>query len=189
MYSRCSSFLSLVYWSSNTDVIVSMPAQSTATYRSNSHQSCLWSSWSRTSSRMVALSAMFAFTRFVLAMGPEWKYSSCATYLILSWARMRGRHPYVPPHFVVIDVLATFAISVVRTFMDPEVGCPTILVKVASPNVVFTIEVIDSVVLLDIFDLFLHLVLASDRIFGSAFSSGSFWIGYHIFWEVFNSWI
>ena len=30
-------------------------------------------------------------------------------------------------------------------------GCPTIFVKVASPKVVFTIEVIDAVVLLDIF--------------------------------------
>ena len=97
---------------------------------------------------------MFKLTRFGLAMGPEWKCSSCATYLISSWAKMRGRHPYVPPHCVVLNVLLTFSSSVVRILMDPEVGCPTIFVKVDSLKVVFTTEVIDAVVLIGIFDLF-----------------------------------
>ena len=57
---------------------------------------------------------------------------------------------YVPPHCVVLNVLATFASSVVRTFMDTEVGCTTIFVKVASPKVAFTMEVINVVVLLGI---------------------------------------
>ena len=87
-------------------------------------------------------------------MGLEWKYSVCATYLILSWVKMRGRHPYVSPHCLVLNVFATFDISVVRIVMDPEEGCPTIFEKVASPKVVFTIEVIDAVVLLGIFALF-----------------------------------
>ena len=70
---------------------------------------------------------------------------------------MKGRHPYVPPHCVVLNVLATFASSVVRILMDPEVGCPTIFLKVASPKVVFTIEVIDAVVSLSNFAFFLRL--------------------------------
>ena len=44
--------------------------------------------------------------------------------------------------------------SVVIILMDPEVGCPTIFVKVDSLKVVFTTEVIDAVVLIGIFDLF-----------------------------------
>ena len=79
-------------------------------------------------------------------MGPEWKCSSCATYIISSWARVSGRHPYVPPYCVVLNVLATFASSVVKIFMEPEVGCPTIFVKVASPKVAFTMEVINAIV-------------------------------------------
>ena len=67
---------------------------------------------------------------------------------------MRGSHPYVLPHCVFLNVLATFASSIIRILMEPEVGCPTILVKVDSPKVVFTIEVIDAVVPLGIFALF-----------------------------------
>ena len=59
---------------------------------------------------------------------------------------MSGRHEYVPPHCVVLNVLATFAGYVARILMEPEVGCPTIFVKVASPKVAFTMEVIDAVV-------------------------------------------
>ena len=64
---------------------------------------------------------------------------------------MSRRHLYVPHHCVVLNVLATFAISIVRVFMDPEVGCPTIFVKLDSPKAAFTIEVIDAVVSLGIF--------------------------------------
>ena len=64
---------------------------------------------------------------------------------------MKGRHPYVPPHCVVLNVLATFVSSVVKILMDPNVGCTTIFVKVASPKVALTIEMIDSVVSLGIF--------------------------------------
>ena len=64
---------------------------------------------------------------------------------------MRGSHPYVPPHCVVLNVLANFASSVVSVFMEPEVVCPTIFVKVASPKVAFIIEVIDAVFSLVIF--------------------------------------
>ena len=100
--------------------------------------------------RPVVWSIMFELTRFGLATGPEWKCSLCATYLILSWARMSGRHPYVPPHCVVLNVLETFASSVVRILMNPEVGCPTIFLKVASPKVTFTMEIIDAVFSLDV---------------------------------------
>ena len=55
---------------------------------------------------------------------------------------------------MVLNVLLTFSSSVVRILMDPEVGCPTIFVKVDSLKVVFTTEVIDAVVLIGIFDLF-----------------------------------
>ena len=120
-------------------------------------------------SRTVVWYVMFELTRFGLTMVPEWKCSSCATYLISSWARMRGKHPYVSPHCVVLNVLVTFSSSVVRILMDPEVGCPTIFVKVASPKVAFTIEVIDAVASLGFF-FPRHLAL-----------SGSFWIDYHIF--------
>ena len=65
-------------------------------------------------------------------------------------ARISERHMYVPPHCVVLNVLATFASSVVRIFMEPKVGCTTIFVKVASLNVVSTMEVIDAVVSLGI---------------------------------------
>ena len=51
----------------------------------------------------------------------------------------------MPPHCVVLNVLATFASSVFRILMDLEVGCPTIFVKVASPKFAFTTEVIDAV--------------------------------------------
>ena len=61
---------------------------------------------------------------------------------------MSGSHLYVPLHCVVLNVLANFASSVVSILMDPEVGCPAIFVKVASPKVSFTIEVIDAIVLL-----------------------------------------
>ena len=67
---------------------------------------------------------------------------------------MRGKHKYVHLHCMVLNMHATFASSVVRILMDPEVGCPTIFVKVASLKVVFTTEVIDAVVLIGIFDLF-----------------------------------
>ena len=93
---------------------------------------------------------MFELIRFGLAMMTMGKCSLCATYLISSWARMIGRYLYVPPHCVVLNVLAIFASSVVRTFMDPKVGCTTIFVKVASPKVAFTMEVINVVVLLGI---------------------------------------
>ena len=83
---------------------------------------------------------------------------------------MRGRRPYVPPHSVVLNVLANFASSVVIIFMGTEVGCPTIFVKVDLPKVVLTIAVIDTVVSLGIFALFLRLYL-----------SGYFWIGYCLF--------
>ena len=83
-------------------------------------------------------------------MGPEWKCPSCDTYLISSWARISGRHPYVPPHFVVLNVLATFASSVVRILMETKVGCTTIFVKVASLKFAFTMEVINAVVSLGI---------------------------------------
>ena len=64
---------------------------------------------------------------------------------------MRGRRLYVPPYCVVLKVLADFASYFIIMFMEPKVGCPTIFVKVASPKVSFTIEVIDAVVSLDIF--------------------------------------
>ena len=92
----------------------------------------------------------FELTRFGLAMGTECNCSSCATYLILSWESISGRHPYVPPHCVVLNVLETFASSVVRILMNPEVGCPTIFLKVASPKVTFTMEIIDAVFSLDV---------------------------------------
>ena len=66
---------------------------------------------------------------------------------------MRGRHPYVSPHCMVLNVFATFSSFVVIILMDPEVGCLTILVKVASPRVVFAIELIGAVVSLGIFAL------------------------------------
>ena len=120
--------------------------------------------------RPVVWSVMFELARFGFAMGLKWKCSSCATYLIQSWAKMSVRHPYVSLHCMVLNVLATFASSIVRILMEPKVGCPTIFVKVASPKVVFTIEVIDYVVLLGIFSLFRCLA-----------SSGSFCIGYRLF--------
>ena len=89
---------------------------------------------------------MFELIRFGLAMMTMGKCSLCATYLISSWARMIGRYLYVPPHCVVLNVLATLASYVARILMEPEVGCPTIFVKVASPKVAFTMEVIDAVV-------------------------------------------
>ena len=92
---------------------------------------------------MIVWSVLFELTRFELVMGMNCKCSLCAKYLISSWERMRGRHLYVPPHCVVLNVLATFASSVVRILMDPGVGCPTISVNVASPKVVFAIEVIN----------------------------------------------
>ena len=67
---------------------------------------------------------------------------------------MRGRHPYVPPNCVVLNLLATFAIFFVRILLEPEVECPTIFAKVDSPKVAFTIEVIYAVVSLGIFALF-----------------------------------
>ena len=166
-----------------------MPALSTATFRSNYRHSCLWSSWIRTCLRPVLLSAMFKLIRFGLATGLEWKRLSSATYLLLSCLRMIRRHPYVPPHCVVLNVLVTFSSSVVRIFKDTEVGCPIISVKAASPNVVFTIEVIDAVVLLRTYDLFWPLELASDQIFGLAFLRGYFWIDYCLFQELFDIWL
>ena len=56
----------------------------------------------------------------------------------------------MPPHCVVLNVRATFASSIVRILMDPEVGCTTIFVRVASLKVDITREVIDAVVFLDI---------------------------------------
>ena len=47
-----------------------------------------------------------------------------------------------------VECAGNFASSVVSILMDPEVGCPAIFVKVASPKVSFTIEVIDAIVLL-----------------------------------------
>ena len=63
---------------------------------------------------------------------------------------MSVRHPYVSLHCMVLNVLATFASSIVRILMETKVGCPTILVKVASLKVAFTMEVIDAVLLLGI---------------------------------------
>ena len=63
---------------------------------------------------------------------------------------MSGRHPYVPPHCVVFNVLSAFASSVVMIFIEPEVGCTTIFLKVASLKVAFTMEVIDDVISLGI---------------------------------------
>ena len=76
----------------------------------------------------------------------------------------------MPPYCVVLKVLADFASYFIKMFIEPKVGCPTIFVKVASPKVSFTIEVIDAVVRLSIFSLFRRL--ASIRFF---------WIGYRIF--------
>ena len=100
--------------------------------------------------RPAVWSVMFELTRFGLAMGPEWKFPSCATYLIPSSVRMSGRHPYVPPHCVVLNVMVAFASSVVSILMQPEVGCPHIFLKVASEKVAFTMEVINAVVSLGI---------------------------------------
>ena len=72
----------------------------------------------------------------------------------------------MPPHCVVLNVIATFASSVVRILMDLEVGFPTIFVKESSQKVVFTMEVINAVVSLGIFALFCRLT--SSRAFGSA---------------------
>ena len=63
---------------------------------------------------------------------------------------MSGRHPYGPPHCVVFNVLSAFASSVVMIFIEPEVGCTTIFLKVASLKVAFTMEVIDADLLLGI---------------------------------------
>ena len=76
----------------------------------------------------------------------------------------------MPPHCVVLNVLATFTSSVVRILMEPKMGYPTIFVKLASLKVPFAIEVKDDVVSLGIFALFQRLD-----------SSGSFWIGYCLF--------
>ena len=94
---------------------------------------------------------------------------------------MSGRHPYVPLHCVVLNVLVTFASSVVRILMDPEVGCPIIFVKVVSPKVDFTMELINAAVSLGIFALFLCLTSSGDFWIGYRFSSGAFWIGYCLF--------
>ena len=76
-----------------------------------------------------------------------------------------------------------------QNLMETKVGCPTILLKVASPKGVINIEVIDVVVALGIFALLRRLALASDWLFGSTLLSGSFWIGYPFFRAVFNSWM
>ena len=100
---------------------------------------------------------------------------------------MSGRHLYVPPHCVVFNVLATFASSVVRILMEPEVGCPTIFVKMASQKVFFTVELIDTVVLLGIFALFRRLTSSGAFWIGYRLSSRAFLIVYLIFWAATSS--
>ena len=78
---------------------------------------------------------------------------------------MSGRHPYVPPHCVVLNVLETFASSVVSIFMELEVGFPTIFVKVASLKVSYTMEVINTVLSLG---MFLFGIGSFDRVRGNS---------------------
>ena len=93
------------------------------------------------------------------------KCSSCATYLISSWARIIGRYLYVPTHCVVLNVLATFASSVVRILMETKVSCHTIFVKVASLKVSYTMEVINTVLSLG---MFLFGIGSFDRVRGNS---------------------